>query len=400
MNNKEIISALILLAVEKGLLKKAVFSKPVNKDTVKAVATLRSIGGSPTLQIEVFTKDNKALHTNIKLQNADAIDTLCESIDGYMQINLITLCGECEYRVSKSGNSTVIGGDKLRKALDSADSESTETVSNNNEKDYILKGDEPFLKLLDVSDKNGRIHDKKQAKFRQINRFLEHIRDVLKYLPEGDIRICDLCCGKSYLSFAVYHYFANVLGRRVHMTGVDLKKDVIEYCNSVSEKLGFKGLEFIHGDITKYETDKTPDLVISLHACDVATDIVLEKATEWNTPVILSTPCCHHELNHKLNCPKLNFIAKYSMLRQKLCDAATDAMRLKRLEAFGYSTDALELIDPEDTPKNIMLRAIKKKNPKPSDMKRSYDEYLAIRSFLMGEDDTKSEVNPFAENEK
>ncbi len=397
MNNKENISTLILLAAKKSLIKKAVFSKPADKSNVKAVGTLRSIGGSPALQIEVFTADNKALHTNIRLQDVDAEEKLSGIVDGYMQINLITRCGECEYRVSKSGNSTIIGGENLKKALDSADSASPEATLNNNEKEYILKGDEPFLKLLDVSDKNGRIHDKKQAKFRQINRFLEHIRDVLKYLPEGDIRICDLCCGKSYLSFAVYHYFANVLGRHVSMTGVDLKKDVIKYCNDVSEKLGFEGLEFIHGDITKYETDKAPDLVISLHACDVATDIVLEKATEWNTPVILSTPCCHHELNHKLNCPELGFIAKYSMLRQKLCDAATDAMRLKRLEAFGYATDALELIDPEDTPKNIMLRAIKKKNPPPSTLKKSYEEYLAIRKFLMGDNDTKAEVNPFAE---
>jgi hypothetical protein len=239
--------------------------------------------------------------------------------------------------------------------------------------------------LLEISDKNGRIHEKKQAKFRQINRFLEHIRDVLKYLPEGDIRICDLCCGKSYLSFAVYHYFANVLGRKVNMTGVDLKRDVIEYCSDVAKKLGFDGLEFVWGDINKYETDKLPDLVISLHACDIATDIVLEKAAEWGTPVILSTPCCHHELNHKLNCPELSFIAKYSMLRQKLCDAATDAMRLKRLEAFGYTTDALELIDPEDTPKNIMLRAIKKKSISKSAMDKAWEEYVDIRRFLMGD---------------
>ncbi len=394
MNNNETICSLILLAASKNLLKKAVFSKPTDQSTVKAVATLKLIGGDKVIQAEQFTKDNKALHKNIKLTGSDENSELLEFISGFMQINLITTVGECEYRVSRSANSTVIGGDKLRRALE-AQTSGDSIGSNNKQKDRILKGDEPFLKLLEISDKNGRIHDKKQAKYRQINRFLEHIRDILKFLPEGDIRICDLCCGKSYLSFAVYHYFANVLERRVYMTGIDLKKDVIEYCSDVASRLGFDGLEFICGDINEYETEKKPDLVISLHACDIATDIVLEKATAWETPVILSTPCCHHELNHKLSCPPLQFIADYSMLRQKLCDAATDAMRLKRLEAFGYSTDALELIDPEDTPKNIMLRAIKKKKISKETLNKAFEEYLAIRKFLMGDNDTKSDQNPY-----
>ena len=384
MTNTERIVSLIKLSASKNLLKKAIFSKPTDKETIKTVATVRTVSGDRVLQLERFTKDNKALHTNLKIDDIGFDADLSRVTSEYMQVNLITTVGECEYRCSKSGNSTVIGADKLKTVLEGS-GEATLMQSNNKEKDYILKGDEPFLKLLEISDKNGRIHDKKQAKFRQINRFLEHIRDVLKYLPDGDIRICDLCCGKSYLSFAVYHYFANVLGRNVSMTGVDLKKDVIEYCNGVAEKLRFDGLEFVWGDIRKYETDKNPDLVISLHACDIATDIVLEKATEWETPVILSTPCCHHELNHKLSCPELEFIAKYSMLRQKLCDAATDAMRLKRLEAFGYKTDALELIDPDDTPKNIMLRAIKKKNVSNKEKDAAWEEYLSIRKFLMGE---------------
>ena len=139
------------------------------------------------------------------------------------------------------------------------------------------------------------------------------------------------------------------------------------------------------GDITKYETQINPQLVISLHACDTATDIVLEKAAEWEADVILSTPCCHHELNHTLNCPELNFIAEYSMLRQKLCDAATDALRLKLLEAQGYSTATLELIDPEETPKNIMLRAIKRRgfDKKGPEADRLMSEYRAIKSFLV-----------------
>ena len=380
---------IIKSSADKNALKKAVFSKPSQSNILRAMATLRFVGKRAVIQIEYFTKDNKALHKNLALEDA-SFDADMESIVAeFMQINLFTLCGDCEYRCSKSGNSTVIGGDKLINSLNSYSSTNNTEISikNNNQKDYILKGDEPFLKLLGICDQNGRIHDKRQAKFRQINRFLEHIRDILRYLPDGDIRICDLCCGKSYLSFAVYHYFANVLGRNVSMTGVDLKEDVIEYCSDIAKKLNFTGLEFICGDITNYSTDITPQLVISLHACDTATDIVLEKAAAWQADVILSTPCCHHELNHKLNCPELEFIAKYSMLRQKLCDAATDAMRLKLLEAKGYSTDALELIDPEDTPKNIMLRAIKKKRTDARAEARAEAEYIRIKKFLMGEND-------------
>jgi len=388
MTAAEKLASLIRLSADKNALKKAVFSKPSHADISRAVASLRSVGNRPAVQIEYFTKDNKALHKNIFL-DSDPFETDVRSeIECFMQVNLITACGDCEYKCSRSGNSTVIGYEKLCRALDSHISADNgkELLKNNNQKDYILKGDEAFLKLLGVSDQNGRIHDKKQAKFRQINRFLEHIRDVLKYLPEGDIRICDLCCGKSYLSFAVYHYFANVLGKNVNMTGVDLKKDVVEYCSDVARNLNFDGLEFICGDITKYETEAKPQLVISLHACDTATDIVLQKAAEWKADVILSTPCCHHELNHKLNCPELEFIGRYSMLRQKLCDAATDAMRLKLLEANGYATDALELIDPEDTPKNIMLRAIKRKRVDKRSEEKAMEEYKQIREFLMGEE--------------
>ena len=220
--------------------------------------------------------------------------------------------------------------------------------------------------------------------FRQINRFLELVRDTLPSLPKGEIRICDLCCGKSYLSFAVYHYFANVLGYTVSMTGVDLKPDVVEHCNKSARALGFDGLEFICGDVGKYESPVPPQLVISLHACDTATDLVIERALAFQARVILATPCCHHELNHTLNCAPLGFIAEHSMLRQKLCDAATDALRLKWLEANGYEVAALELIDPEDTPKNVMLRAIAKESKDAPSAKAALAEYEAARNFLLG----------------
>jgi hypothetical protein len=393
MTNVEIIASLIELASKKALLKKAVFSKPSDKETVKTVATLRQIGGEAVLQLERFTKDNKALHVNLKISDSDFSVKLSELALGYMQINVITSEGDAEYRCSKSGNSTVIGEDKLRRAMERTETKG-EAIANNKQKDYILKGDEPFLRLLEISDKNGRIHDKKQAKFRQINRFLEHIRDVLKYIPEGDIRICDLCCGKSYLSFAVYHYFAVIKGREVKMTGVDLKADVIEYCSGVAKSLGFDGLEFICGDVNLYNTEDKVNMVVSLHACDIATDIVIGKAIEWQAEVILSTPCCHHEMNRLLNCESLSFISDYSMLRQKLCDAATDALRLKLMEANGYETAALELIDPEETPKNIMLRGIRKKDfdKNGEKAKQAIEEYRRVYTFLTGLEQNRWEV--------
>lgn len=387
----EALLSLIGKATECGVLKKAVFSKPSDAAIKKTVLSVKSISGRDMLQAETFFTDNKARHKNIETDDAE---TLSAMIGEYAQINLITTVGECEYKVSKSGNSVLLGGERLERALEGADKLGIEPAArivpgaNNKKKNYILSGDEPFLKLLEVSDKNGRVYDKKQAKFRQINRFLELVRDVEGHLPDGELRICDLCCGKSYLSFAVYHYFAIIKGRRVKMTGVDLKRDVIEYCSDVAQKLGFDGLEFLCGDVSLYNTETPVDMVVSLHACDIATDIVIGKAIEWDAKVILSTPCCHHEMNRLLDCESLAFISDYSMLRQKFCDAATDALRLKLMEANGYDTAALELIDPEETPKNIMLRGIKKNSfDKNSEKARAlYAEYVSTYRFLTGKE--------------
>ncbi len=366
-------------------LKKAIFSKPREDGTVKTVLTLRSLRGETVAQAETFQKDNKAIHKNYALTDKETFEAL---ILAHGQVNVLTTAGDCELRRSKGGKVTLIGGEKLIGRLLQGNAAPAEVLGNNREKDYILKGDEPFLKLLDVSDQNGRVRDKKQSKFRQINRFLELTRDCLSHLPsgEGELRICDLCCGKSYLSFAAYHYFANVLGRRVRMTGVDLKPDVIAYCNDVAQKLGFDGLEFLCGDVAKYDAGGEVDLVISLHACDTATDLVLAKAMEWNARVILSTPCCHHELNHTIDCSALSFVTEHSMLRQKLCDAATDALRLKLLQCNGYTVAALELIDPEETPKNVMLRALKRHNfdPDSQEAQALRAEYDAAKRFLLG----------------
>ena len=390
MNNETItykLSEIIIKAAQKKLLKKVIFSKAYDKKTVRAVATVVSIGGALKLQIESFLKDNKAVHKNLDLADSTLLDQLGSFANTFGQVNVITSVGDCEYRKSASGKEALLGGDKLLRRIDSLKSSDMPTVQvggNNRQKSSILKGDEPFLIELGISDKNGRPHDKKLPKLRQINRFLEYVRDIEKHLPNDDVLyICDLCCGKSYLSFAVYHYFANVKGRKTVLTGVDLKPDVVEYCNAVAQKLGFSGMNFICGDVSKFDTEERPSLVVSLHACDIATDIVLSRAVYWNAKVILSTPCCHHEMNHNLNCVPLSFIAEHSMLRQKFCDAATDSLRLKLLQANGYSTQAVELVDPDDTPKNILLRAVKVKSETDSKIMK---EYIEAYKFLYGKE--------------
>ena len=361
-------------------LRKAVFSKPEDRGLVSAVAVSKLIGGRTALQLEIFHSDNKATHKNLFFADDGSDAELEKMFASFRQVNIMTTAGDCEYRRSASGNDVLLGGDKLRTSLGKAH-EKLSPAANNKEKNHILRGDEPFLIALGISDERGRPHDKKLPKLRQINRFLEYVRDIEKYLPkEGTLHICDLCCGKSYLSFAVYHYFANIRRRDVKMTGADLKADVIEYCNSVAASLGFTGLSFICTDVKLFCPDTLPALVVSLHACDTATDIVLEKGAGWRAPVILSTPCCHHYMNHNIDCPCLSFISEHSMLRQKFCDAATDALRAKKLEAEGYSVDAVELVDPDDTPKNILLRAVLRGGPDEAAKK----EYLAAYSFLYG----------------
>ncbi len=373
--------SLLLEAAEKQVMKKAVLSKPIDKTVQKTVLSPRVIGGRLMLQAESFLADNKAVHKNFSIEDKDALGALLAT---YLQVNLLTTVGDCELKRSKSGTVTLLGEKPLRTKLSGSDLKTLAPRGNNNEKSHILNGSEPFLKLLGVSDEKGRVLDRKRAKFRQINRFLEQIRDILPELDsEGTLYISDLCCGKSYLSFAAYHYFSVILGRKTEMYCVDLKPDVIEYCADVAEMLRFDGLHFLCADILAFTPEHLPSLVISLHACDTATDIVLEKAIEWKTKVILSTPCCHHELNHSIHCPSLSFITEHSMLRQKLCDAATDALRLKLLESRGYAVQALELIDPEETPKNILLRAVKRP-PNPVAETLARREYEAARAFLLG----------------
>lgn len=384
-DNVKMAAHVATLAAQKCVLRKCTLSKPSDNTVVRSELSMMRLGGENALRLVTYMKDGKAIQKNI---TTDELSDFFEK-NAYGQINIITTLGECELRRSKSGKVTLLGGDRLLRAISADVSEEKKLTpeSNDRRKNRILTGDEPFLYELGITDKNGRIHDKKQGKFRQICRFLEYVKDIEEHLPrEGELRICDLCCGKSYLSFALYHYFAVAKSRKVSMTGVDLKPDVVDYCNRVCESLGFSGLEFICGDAIKYETETPPSLVVSLHACDIATDIVLHRAADWGAKVILSTPCCHHELANKLDCAPLGFASAYPMLKRKMCDALTDAMRLSFLKSRGYAVSAAELVDPDDTPKNVLLRAVRKNNfdPASREAKKAVAEYEEIKRFLVG----------------
>ena len=397
----ETLCGLIYRAAGERMLEKAVFSRCHDRSVVRRTLTLRRVRGEVVLQLETLRtaqvaevkgkdKPVQASQENLPL-TGDVRERLMTLIGESDQVNLFTTAGSCECRRSRGGQEILLGAAPLLDALNGqASGEPKRLVigGNDRKKNHILSGAEPFLIRLGISDGQGRVHDKKQPKFRQINRFLELIRDAESCLPEnGSLGICDLCCGKSYLSFAVYHYFTAIRHRQVRMVGVDMKAEVMDDCNAIARELGMDGLSFVCADVSLYEfgsPEDCPDMVISLHACDTATDRVLDRAIAWGARLILSTPCCHHEMMRRLDCPALDFIAGHSMLKQKLCDAATDALRLKRLEAAGYEVAALELIDPEETPKNVMLRGIRRYDPASARCREAAEAYAAAERFLLG----------------
>ncbi len=240
-------------------------------------------------------------------------------------------------------------------------------ASHNREKKYILKEGQPvdFLVDLGVMTKEGKIVRTRYDKFRQINRFLEFIEDILPALDRNRrLHIIDFGCGKSYLTFAMYYYLKVLHGYDIEITGLDLKKDVIENCNHLAGRYGYEHLKFLHGDIASYEGQDKVDMVVTLHACDTATDAALYKAVLWDAKVILSVPCCQHELNRQIKCQPLSAVFQYGLLKERIAALVTDGMRAELLNASGYKTQVMEFIDMEHTPKNILLRAVREKTPK------------------------------------
>lgn len=365
--------------IENRMLTKLTLSKPADATVIRATGRLVELKGKLYLALERFCTDGKALHQNIPAENA--AEAVAEMVPSqYQALNIQTPSGNCEVKVSKKGKVTVL--DRIKR-----NAAAPVELTHNRKKQYIIADDEPvdFLVELGVQDAKGRIFDKKRSKFRQINRFLELVADVESHIITGDeLYILDLCCGKSYLSFAVYYYFTRIRGCKVTMDCVDLKTDVIEFCDSVAKKLGYDGLHFMAGDIRSFEIRRTPDLTVSLHACDIATDIVLAKGIDSGSRVILSTPCCHHEMMHQLK-PRgeaADFLLEHSILKQKFADAATDALRCRLLQLMGYEVGALELIDPEETPKNVLIRGVKRQKPSLKQTEKLKQEYCDICNLL------------------
>lgn len=377
-------SELVFAAAYAGTVQNVVFHTPKGKSSeiLKVKGTLKNIASRKVLQLESHLTEGRVTHENIKLDEVEL--TVSKLTESFRRADLVTYSGSATLMISKKGDkASLVTHGKLTEMPE--DKKACELSDNDRKKNRLLSGEEKFLFELGISDKNGRVRDKMQAKFRQINRFCEYITEAKDKLPpDGVVYIADLCCGKSYLSFAAYHTVSELIGRECVMYCVDLKRSVIDYCSDIAEKCGFSGMKFTCGNINEFVPENRPNMVISLHACDTATDAVLDCAVRYGAEVILSTPCCHRELSEKLDCESLSFIADKPLLRQKLCSAATDALRLMRLEAAGYDTDATELIDPENTPKNLMLRGYKKKSFSPSARERAEKSYKDAYRFMYG----------------
>ena len=258
------------------------------------------------------------------------------------------------------------------------------TASGARDKDGISKVRiRPFLIDLGVQTAEGRIVHARYDKFRQINRFLEFVQDILPQMEKGrELTILDFGCGKSYLTFALYYYLKILNGYDIRVIGLDLKEDVIARCNALAEKYGYDKLTFLTGDIADYEGVSKVDMVVTLHACDTATDYALEKALEWDAKVILSVPCCQHELNKQMENEILKPVLKYGLIKERIAALVTDALRAGRLEEAGYQVQILEFIDMEHTPKNILIRAVK--TGKPHEIKEldACEKFLGVDPLL------------------
>lgn len=300
----------------------------------------------------------KVFHTNYTQEEARAyVEETLET--GFTQLQVQGQCVDGTVLVSKKGKMTIKTRQHQKKAP-------TQILAHNRVKQYIIKEGipVPFLIDLGVMNAQGKVVSSKYDKFRQINRFLEFIEDILPRLPrEREVTILDFGCGKSYLTFAMYYYLRELRGYDVRIIGLDLKTDVIENCSRLAEKYGYEKLHFYQGDIAEYEGVRSVDMVVTLHACDTATDYALAKAVDWGARVILSVPCCQHEVNRQIKNEMLAPVLKYGILKERMAALITDGIRANLLEAQGYDTQILEFIDMEHTPKNLLIRAVKTGNP-------------------------------------
>ena len=356
-------------------------SQPTKRIRLKPV----ELRGTRVIQFE-YQEERILSHDNI--ERTDRRAPLDDALENFRQIHLETT--EVIVHVQISKKYKVFYQTKPQQGAKQID------LSHNRQKNYILKEGTvyPFLVELDVQTSDGRIKAAKRAKFRQINRFLEMIDDTIPHLPtERTIRIIDFGSGKSYLTFALYHYLKIEKNLNIEVTGLDLKKEVIEHCQRLSDALAYDSLSFEVGDINDYESDSV-DMVVTLHACDIATDMALARAVKWGARVIMSVPCCQHELFNQIDAPALELITQHGLMKERFSALATDTMRAELLELVGYDTQLVEFIDLEHTPKNILIRAYR--HDRTVDPKRR-ESYEAFRNLLNAKPYLEEELRRFGQ---
>ena len=357
---------------------RVILSNPSSKDGVIKICARPVLKNKSLLfQIEEYTK-TQVFHKNLTAGDAGSYLTGKLSSDtssqtaSFKNALVETKSFTANVLVSKKGTITI------KKKMNASTKQPKISLSHNRKKKYILEEGipVPFLIDLGVMTQNGSIVNAHYDKFRQINRFLEYIEDILPSLPTGrELRILDFGCGKSYLTFAIYYYLKVLKGYPVRITGLDLKEDVIRHCNELAVKYGYDKLEFLCGDIAYYDGCSQVDMVVTLHACDTATDYALAKAVGWGAKVILSVPCCQHELNKQMKNDLLSPVLHYGILKERMAALMTDGLRAQILEANGYRTQILEFIDMAHTPKNLLIRAVY--NGHCADNKAQINELLA-----------------------
>ena len=381
---KENILFELIKNIQDDKLIKIVFSDRKSGDFNKVIIKPIILKSTKNIQIESF-RDNKAFHKNIDLNNLQELEyNLKEYIDNFKQILLQIEGTDISFIRKKENFSRKEKESNLIKTSN----------EHNKKKQYILnEGDKiDFLIELGLMSVEGKILKSSFNKFKQINKYLEFIDDVIeelkaKKLITNHINVLDFGCGKSYLTFALYYYLKNYRkDLTFSIVGLDLKKDVIEFCNKLAKKLNYENLEFLNGNIKDYDKSKEVDLVFSLHACNNATDYSLEKALSLDAKAILAVPCCHHEFFEKIQKNKnsefyntLKIMADNGVVLDKFATLATDSFRSLSLELCGYKTKMIEFIDMEHTPKNILIKAIKSKS---SNLKEKLTEYNKLKEFL------------------
>lgn len=342
------------------------------------------LGERLLFQLENF-RGNQVFHRNLAKEEAE--QAVLEAMADFRQLSVKTRRFEAEAMVSKKGKVTV----KRRETVPGQAGNVPDPLrmAHNRKKKYILEEGKPvpFLVDLGVQTADGRTVKSRYDKFRQINRFLEFIADVMPILPKDRcVRIIDFGCGKSYLTFAMYYYLHELNGLDIRVTGLDLKEDVIRRCSALAEKYGYRKLDFRQGDIADFEGEDRVDMVVTLHACDTATDYALYKAVKWNASAILSVPCCQHEVNRQIRNETLEPMLKYGLVRERLSALVTDSVRACLLEEQGYDTQILEFIDMEHTPKNILIRAVKREKRRENTAQKTgikeMTEFLQVNTCL------------------